>query len=92
MVPQMVLLTSHWGLPCLGPESGTPTQPLPYLLFLGGGSGWGTPFVLRDLGRGRQQRGTGDRAELSWPWGHREGWVCLSPQGLPPRAVVLEGD
>ena len=49
MVPQMVLINLPPGAPCLGPELGTPAEPLSYLLCsLEEGQAGEFPFLLRD--------------------------------------------
>lgn len=100
MVPQMVLINLPLGGHlCLGPELGTPTESLPYLL-CSLEEDWAgeSPFLLKDTGRGRQRRGMGQQgktglgapteAELAVD-SVRE--TVRSPQPRPTRAQCTEG-
>lgn len=65
MVPQMVLINLPLGGHlCLGPELGTPTESLPYLL-CSLEEDWAgeSPVLLKDTGRGRQWRGMGQQGK-----------------------------
>lgn len=71
MVPQMVFINLPLGAPLPGPRIRFSYTVSALSSVLWRRVGLGNP----------QQRDTEDKAQLSWPWGHREGWVCLTHQG-----------